>query len=242
MIVQACLNGARPHGYHPRLPVTPADLADDAAAVVRAGAGEIHLHVRDGECRESLAPADVDVTLAAVRAVVPGTLVGISTGAWIELDDDRRLAHIAAWRELPDYASVNLSEPGATAVIERLHRRGIGIEAGLAAPTDAERLVRLDLAILAMRVLIEIGEQELAEAAAMADGILAVLAQAGVRKPILLHGQDGTVWAFVERAFAQGFSTRVGLEDGTTLPDGSPAPCNVELVEAALQFRRRAHV
>ena len=48
--------------------------------------------------------------MAAIRAAIPGTLVGISTGAWIERDDDRRLAHMAAWRELPDYASVNLSE------------------------------------------------------------------------------------------------------------------------------------
>ena len=38
MIVQACLNGARPRGYHAELPVSPAEMARDAAAVVRAGA------------------------------------------------------------------------------------------------------------------------------------------------------------------------------------------------------------
>ena len=112
----------------------------------RLARDEIHLHVRVPSGRESLAPADVDATMAAVRAAVPGTLVGISTGAWIERDDDRRLAYMAAWRELPDYASVNLSEPGAPAVIERLHRLGVGIEAGLASVEDAERLIRLDLA------------------------------------------------------------------------------------------------
>ena len=65
MIVQACLNGARPSGYHPRLPVSPVGLAEDAAMVVRAGAAEIHLHVRDGAGGESLAPEHV-VALADV--------------------------------------------------------------------------------------------------------------------------------------------------------------------------------
>ena len=86
---------------------------------------------------------------------------------------------MATWRELPDYASVNLSEPGAPAVMERLRRMGIGIEAGLASAADAERLVRLDLARLSLRMLIEINEQDLAEAMAVTDAILAVLAGRG---------------------------------------------------------------
>ena len=239
MIVQACLNGTRQPGSHPRLPTDPAGLAADAAAVVQAGAHEIHLHVRGADGRESLAPADVDATVAAVRAAIPGTLVGISTGAWIERDDDRRLAYMATWRELPDYASVNLSEPGAPAVIERLHRMGVGIEAGLASTADAERLIRLDLMRLSLRLLIEIDEQDLAEAMAVTDAILAVLGEAGVRKPILLHGFDATVWAFVEQAFARGFSTRVGLEDGSALPDGTVAADNAALVDAAGGFLRQ---
>lgn len=238
MIVQACLNGARPAGFHPRLPTEPGTLAADAAAAVRAGAGEVHLHVRGPDGAESLAPEAVDATVAAVRAAVPGALVGISTGDWIERDDERRLALVAAWRELPDHASVNLSEPGAPAVVERLRRLGVGVEAGLASVADAERLVRLDLARLSFRMLVEIGEQNLGEAMAVADGVLAVLARAGVRKPVLLHGFDATVWPFVERAFRDGFSTRVGLEDGAALPDGSRAASNAELVAAASGMRR----
>ena len=237
MLVQACLNGARPHDYHPRLPVTPEALVADAAAVVRAGAAEIHLHVRDGEGRESLAPTAVETTLAAVRAAVPGTLVGISTGEWIERDEDRRLAHIAAWRVLPDHASVNLAEFGAPAIVELLRRRGVAVEAGLASAADAERVVRLGLAELSLRMLVEIEAQDLGAALAEADAVLAVLAAAGVRKPILLHGFDGTVWPLVERAFSLGLSTRVGLEDCATLPDGTAAADNAELVRAAVRLR-----
>jgi hypothetical protein len=67
-------------------------------------------------------------------------------------------------------------------------------------------------------VLIEIEEQTLDEAMSVADGTLSVLALAESKKPILLHGFDDTVWPFVERAVRNGFSTRVGLEDGSTLP------------------------
>lgn len=239
MIVQACLNGARPPGYHPCLPTSAETLVADAAAVVRAGANELHLHVRAADGSESLRPADVGGTVAALRTVVPGTLLGVSTGAWIEPDDDRRLAMIAGWRELPDHASVNLSEAAAPAAIQLLHRRGVGVEAGLASAADAERLVRLDLAPLALRMLIEIEEQELDEAMAVADGILAVLAQASVRKPVLLHGFDRTVWPFVERALRDGFSTRVGLEDGAALPAGVPAESNAALVRAVRRLARR---
>jgi uncharacterized protein (DUF849 family) len=240
MIVQACLNGARPsRGYHPRLPVDPEALARDAAEVVAAGAGEIHLHVRGADGAETLAPDAVDATLAAVRARVRGTLVGVSTGEWIERDEDRRLAMIAGWRSLPDHASVNLSEAGAPAVIGLLHRRGVAVEAGLATAADAERLLRLDLGRLALRVLVEIGEQDLGEAMAATDAILATLARGGLAKPVLLHGLDATVWPFVARAAREGCSTRVGLEDGAALPDGSAAPSNAALVAAALAVGRR---
>ena len=85
-------------------------------------------------------------------------------------------------------------------------------------------------------MLIEINEQDLSEAMVVTDGILAVLAKAGVRRPVLLHGFDATVWAFVEHAFARGYSTRVGLEDASAFPDGRVANSNADLVKAAVKL------
>jgi uncharacterized protein (DUF849 family) len=238
MIVQACLNGARPPRYHPRLPVTVDAIVAEAVEAVAAGAAELHVHVRGPDGRESLAPEAVDATVAALRARLPGTLIGVSTGAWIERDEDRRLAMVAGWSALPDYASVNLREAGAPAVIEMLRRRGIGVEAGLASAADAARLVALGLAPLALRVLIEVEEQTPGEAMAVTDAILAVLARGGIEKPVLLHGVDRMMWPFVERAARQGFSTRVGLEDGAALPDGTTATSNAALVAAAVAILR----
>jgi uncharacterized protein (DUF849 family) len=241
LIVQACINGARDAAFHPVLPLTPDAMARDSAACVAAGAAEIHLHARGADGRESLSPSAMDPTVGAVRRACPGTLIGVSTGAWIERDEQRTLAAIDGWRELPDYASVNLSEPAAPAVIERLRRRGVAVEAGLAAIADAERLVALNLGGLALRILIEVSEPDVDQALAVADGIETVLTTAGVRRPRLVHGAEATVWRFVALAAERRWSTRVGLEDGETLPSGATAADNAALVAAAVAtFRTHA--
>ena len=119
--------------------------------------------------------------------------------------------------------------------MERLWRRGIGVEAGLASAADAERLVALGLGARALRVLIEIEEQDDAAALAAADAIEAVLARTGLHRPVLLHGFDATVWRFVTHAAERRVSTRVGLEDGRLLPDGTVASGNAALVATAIE-------
>ncbi len=240
MVVQACLNGNHPPNYHPNLPVTIQALVGDGRQVVAAGANELHIHIRDKNGVESLHPDHVDATMRALKAELPGTLIGISTGAWIEKNDDRLLAYAERWRVLPDYASVNLSETNAPALIERLHRLGVAVEAGLARPDDAERLLVLGLERFALRILVEVSEQELNRAEAVADEILSVLRDSDAQKPILLHGTDASAWPLLRRAVESGFSTRIGLEDVSTLPDGSAAKSNAELVTAAFRLARAA--
>jgi uncharacterized protein (DUF849 family) len=236
MIVQACLNGSRAMGFHHRLPLTSEDIANEGASCIAAGAAELHLHPRGAAGKESLAA--VDTTILSLRRACPGTLIGVSTGAWIENDEVHTRNCIAQWNELPDYASVNLSERDAPAVIELLQRRRIGVEAGLASVADAERLVELPDHRPFLRILIEIEEQDLGVARQVAASIAAVLDRAGLRRPILLHGVDATVWPFVEVARQRRWSTRVGLEDGKHLPDGTIAPDNAALVSAALAIFR----
>ena len=236
MIIQACLNGGHPPSYHQGIPVTIQALVEDGLKVVNAGASELHLHVRSEDGLESLAPKNVDATITALKKALPGTLIGISTGAWIEKDDDRSLGYMGQWSVLPDYASVNLSERNAPAVIERLHRLGIGIEAGLGDRDDAERLLKLGLDRLALRILVEVGEQDLDRAHAVVDEILAALRSAPFAKPILLHGADASAWPLLRRAMESGFSTRIGLEDVKILPDGSVAASNPGLVAAAVRI------
>jgi uncharacterized protein (DUF849 family) len=234
MIVQACLNGSRAVGFHPGLPVTAASIAADGAACVAAGASELHVHPRDARFVETLAANAVGDTVAALRAACPGTPVGVSTGAWIEGTLDRTVAAIEGWRVLPDYASVNLSEDGATLVMAALARRGVGVEAGLGDEADARRLLRMDATARVLRILIEIAAEDAAEAVAAAGAVERVLLEGNARWPRLLHGCGGGVWPLVGEAAGRRFSTRVGLEDGDRLPDGTVAAGNAALVEAAV--------
>ena len=141
----------------------------------------------------------------------------------------------------PTYASVNLGERAAPAVMEKLRQRGIGVEAGLASSADAERLAKLNAGKRTLRILIEISEQDGGKALTVADGIFAVLDRAEVRRPLLLHGSDAAVWQFVNLAADRHWSTRVGLEDGCLLPDGTVASGNAALVAAAVDVYRRRH-
>ena len=58
-LIKACLNGKRSQAEFPAVPVTPGELARDAAAVVAAGAEAIHLHARGRDSAESVQAADV---------------------------------------------------------------------------------------------------------------------------------------------------------------------------------------
>ena len=83
-------------------------------------------------------------------------------------------------------------------------------------------------------MLIEVCEQDIAQAAATVDAIAAALEQAEIGRPLLLHGLDATVWPLVAMAAERRWSTRVGLEDGRSLPDGMVAGHNSDMVSAAV--------
>jgi uncharacterized protein (DUF849 family) len=239
MIVQAALNGARKSTDQPLVPQVQDDVVRSAIEAVAAGANELHIHVHSAADQESLRPEVVDPLMQALRSALPGTLIGISSGAWIMADDAVRLACIEQWRFPPDHASVNIDEAGAVEVVRSLLARGIGIEAGLSTGEDAEKLIDSGLAPLVMRVLIEPRSDTVDGTMGHADRILDVLARLDSPKPILMHGSGVSAWPMIDRAFASGFSTRVGFEDTAVLPDGSPAESNAELVVAAVARRQR---
>jgi uncharacterized protein (DUF849 family) len=234
-MLQACLNGARGHDYSPAVPLTPEALARDAAACLAAGANEFHFHPRNADGRESFAAHDIAVALKAVRIQVPRVPVGVSTREGIMTDPAARERAFRAWNVLPDYVSVNLSEADAPEVIRLMLQRGIGIEAGLATVADAERYVALPEAGSCLRVLIEIDEQENANAIRVAHGIIATLDKASSRLPRQLHGFDASKWVMHAEALRLGLDQRIGFEDGRLLPDGRIAESNAALIAAAVK-------
>ena len=232
MFLKACLNGSRSPADHPALPFTPAQLAADARRAVEAGADALHIHPRDAAGCESLAPEPVAETLLAIREACPGVPVGVSTGAWIEPDVSQRVARMEGWTLLPDFVSLNLSEPGALQVLAVLVERGVGLEAGIWSADDARYLLTLTDTNW-LRLLFEPTETEIDEAHATVDAIEDVLAGVLPTVPRLLHGTDRTVWAMLERAARSDYGSRVGFEDTLHLPAAKPAPDNAALVAVA---------
>jgi len=153
VLLQATLNGPLAKADHAAVPVTFQELAADAAACVSAGARAFHVHPRDAGGAESLQGRVVDRVVAAVREPL-GLPVGVTTGEWIEPDLRQRLRLISEWTQ-PDYASVNLSEPGAVEVMRTVLSAAVGIEAGVSTVEDAELLVGCGLSDRVTRVLIE---------------------------------------------------------------------------------------
>jgi len=235
-LLEAALNGGRARAEHPAIPVTPEELAAAAAESVAAGAGAIHFHVRGPDERESLAAGDVASAVKAIRAAVPGIPVGVSTGAWIVRDPAARLDAVRAWTLLPDFASVNFHEPGARELAELLRARGMGIEAGVESARATELFVDSGLAGRCLRVMFEPPEQDAGQALETVAQVAALLDRAQIGIPRLLHGVNATTWRLIDEARTRGYDTRVGFEDTLTLPDGSAARSNADLVAAA---RRR---
>ncbi|MGI5243852.1 3-keto-5-aminohexanoate cleavage protein [Dactylosporangium sp. CA-139066] len=230
--IKVALNGGRPPGSHPALPCTPAELAAAARAAVAAGAEAVHLHPRAASGAESLDADDVGAAVAAVREACPATPIGVTTGLWITGGDaGTRLVAVRGWGRLqryqrPDFASVNVSEPGFTALLDALDELGVAVEAGVWSVADAGALpIAADLP----RLLVEVMRPGVD-----AQAILARLDEAGVPGRRLLHGEGELCWPMVALAGRLGLPTRIGLEDTLTGPDGAPVADNAELVRLAL--------
>jgi len=243
--LKACLNGKRSQAEFPAVPVTPGELARDAAAAVTAGAEAIHLHARGRDGAESVRAGDVGAAVAAVRVACPGTPVGVSTGLWITRGDAAaRQAAVSQWAGLaagarPDFASVNVSEDGWAGVVGSLGAAGIAAEAGVWSAADVQVLARAvdggALAPLPLRILIEVMGEPADSAPRVAGDILRALDDSPLRElPRLLHGEGEGCWPLVAQAAREGLPTRIGLEDTTAGPGGEPVSGNAELVRLAL--------
>jgi uncharacterized protein (DUF849 family) len=199
----------------------------------------VHIHPRGSNAAESLLADDVGAAVAAVRHVCPGVAIGVSTGLWITGSEVARQAAVARWQDLPaasrpDFASVNLSEPGAAVLLGALDAAGIDAEAGVWSAADARAVSQISPARGWLRILVEIIAATSADATIQADRIMRQLDTSGVSTPWLLHGEGLTCWPMIRHAGRLGLATRVGLEDTLASPGGGRVSGNAELISLAL--------
>jgi uncharacterized protein (DUF849 family) len=76
LVVMVAPNGARrTKADHVKVPITPAEIARDAASCAEAGASVLHVHVRAADGRHSLNPDLYRAAIEAVRAALGERLV-----------------------------------------------------------------------------------------------------------------------------------------------------------------------
>ena len=234
-MLKAAINGIRKKSVHPNIPVTDSEILNDIKSSLKAGADAIHFHVRDKEGNESLFTEDLNRIFSLLRKELPDAKLGISTGEWILPDSKKRIEVIKSWEMLPDFVSVNFDEEAAEEISEILIGKNIGVEAGISFPDEAEKFVKSKIAERCLRILIEPIEQDITEAEKNINEVELILNKSNNSIPRLLHGFDKIVWDLIKISVNRGYSTRVGLEDTLTLPDGKIAKSNAELVKETLK-------
>lgn len=223
----------------PNLPITPAELARDAAECAAAGASIYHLHVRD----EAGAPTmDVDTFRRGREAIAAETdlIVQFTTGGGVGDDVGSRVAPLRLRPEMATLTtgSVNFGDDvflNPAPLIERLYleMRAVGtlpeyeiFEAGMIANAKSlyDRLgdghhQHFDL-VLGVAGALPAGE-----------GVIPFLVE---RLPPdatwSATGIGRAHFAVVEEAITYGGHVRTGFEDVRYLGAGRPARSNAELV------------
>jgi uncharacterized protein (DUF849 family) len=147
-------NGARKgRADHPRLPLTPPELAACAADVLAAGASMLHLHVRDAAGRHSLEADDYRAAIDAIRdRVGDALLVQVTTEAGGRYGPAEQMRHARALA--PEALSLAVrelwSDPGleaeAAAFVAELAARDALVQYIVYGADDLARFLRLHAA------------------------------------------------------------------------------------------------
>lgn len=234
--LQCCLNGTRGADENPAVPMTAQACAIDAAAVVQAGATDLHIHPRLADGRDSIDPTDVAAWVQAVRDAVT-VPVGVTTGAWAWSGRVSAPQAIGAWTVLPDHASVNWHESTARQVAEVLHDRGVRMHVGLWTESDVHSWLESPWVDRTDLLLLELPDAP--DQIPVAERMLELVRDTG--RDIVVHGEDRSAWPIFDWAAGQGVGLRIGLEDTLITADGELADDNVALVREATRRRSQAH-
>lgn len=226
---------------HPGLPMTVQEIARAAQASFDAGAGALHLHVRDAAGRHTLDAGRYREAMAAVTEAAPEMAIQVTTesaGIYGIGDQSECLRALA-----PRWASVALREVAvdlkqATRLFGEAAERGTRVQHILYDPADIDRLLAWQRAgivpagpVEAIFVLGRYGGSE-----ARLGDLDRFLNRPGT-------GQlDWTACAFgrqeracLTSALARGGRARVGFENNLWQPDGRLLDSNAQSVAMLVQ-------
>lgn len=245
-IAAAPNGGRRTKADHPALPITPAELARNAAECRDAGAAMIHIHVRDRDGAHLLDADAYRAAIAAIRAEVGDALVlQITSESLGRYSPAEQMAVVRAVR--PEAVSLALRElvpdpadEGAFAdFLLWLKRERVAPQIILYAPEEAAQLDGMRRRGLVpwgdIPVLHVLGRYVAGQTSLPAD-LLPFLAPEAPRFSswmVCAFGRHEAACALA--AALLGGDIRVGFENNLHRPDGSLAAGNADLVRAVAE-------
>ncbi|MEP7311132.1 MAG: 3-keto-5-aminohexanoate cleavage protein [Pseudomonadota bacterium] len=151
LLITVAPNGARRgKADHAELPLTAEETAQVAAACRRAGAGMIHLHVRDERGGHSLDAAHYKAAMAAIDAAVGGQmLVQVTTescgiyGVTEQMTTVRATQPQAASFAIREFFAGESVDPQVAEFFSWVARTGIAAQFIVYAPAEIDRLATL---------------------------------------------------------------------------------------------------
>jgi len=241
VVIAVAPNGARKRkADHPRLPLTPSELAECAKDCLDAGASMLHLHVRDAAGRHSLEPGDYRAAIAAIRARVGEDLVlqittesGGRYGPLEQMACADTLAPEALSLAIRELFADPALEGAAGAFLRRQAARDALVQYIVYSSDEVSRCARLHAEeVIPQRlpqILFVLGSY-VERRAGCAPDILPMLAAlpAGWRWSVCAFGSAEA--QCITAAALLGGHVRVGFENNLQLPSGAIAVDNAELV------------
>lgn len=245
-------NGARRiKADHPRLPMFPEEIVATATACFAAGAGAIHLHVRDADGQHVLDAKRYSRVIEMIGVAVPGMLVQVTTEAVGIYKPSEQMALVRDLRPYAISAAIRELVPDADAEVAAADfyawcaGRDIAVQHILYDAGDVRVLAGLiargvvpqaDLSVLYVLGRYSVGQESSA-------GDLRPFLEAASALPVQA---DWMVCAFgrgeteaLSAALAAGGKVRVGFENSLWNADGSVAASNEERVEAIAAIVRQ---
>ncbi len=248
LIITTALTGNVPtREMNPNVPMTPEEIAADAARCAEAGACLFHVHARDRDRKPTL---DLDIFMEIVRAIkrtAPDVIVQLSTGARAGKDWEARSNPIRLLPEMGSFTTGSNNLPGivyANSPPFLEHLAGVYRETGVKPEIEVFETGMINNALF-------LQGKGLLEAPLHFDFVLgAPGAMPGTVKNLLFLSESiptGSTWSaagigraeipLAAVAIVMGGHVRVGLEDNLRMPDGSPAS-NPKLVEKVAAIAR----
>ena len=254
LIVNAALTGMVPtKDDNPSVPLSPAEIAEDAARVVDAGAAIVHLHARDEEGVPTWHPDAYRRIVHEVRARCPDVVVCVSTSgrrftafeersAVLDLDGDERpeLASLTLGSlNFPGQASVNPPDM-IRRLVERMQERGITPELEVFDLGMVDYLVYLlERGVLRPPVYVNILLGSLGTLSASAFNLAAAVRALPPEATWSAAGIGRFQLDVNALAVAMGGNVRVGLEDNVWLDRDRTVPAtNEQLVARVVGLAR----